>query len=176
MRDRGRYWTPVPDWAAARLEAGGVLVTARANAGPIWLVSGDVGAFLSRATALPLAGLAAVAESERYALRLAPDRLLVMTGQGDQPRPGWQDTGFAATDVSSGFVAFDVTGAAAIDVVCQGSGLDFARPPGGGDASAMLHFAGLPVAVGRLEDGWRLHIERPLATALWTWLETVLTP
>ena len=36
--------------------------------------------------------------------------------------------------------------------------------------SANLVFAGLRVAVVRRGDGYRLHVERPYATALWTWL------
>lgn len=176
MHDRGAFWSPVPDWSTATLDGAGVRVVAVADAEPIRLVSGDVPAFLSRIVTLPFAGLHEARVLLRYGLRLAPDRVLVVASGMDELPSGWHDAGFAVTDVSAGYVFIDVTGAGAPSVMAQGSGLDFSAPPGTAEASAALLFAGLPVAIARRADGWRLHIERPLATALWTWLKVALTP
>jgi hypothetical protein len=37
--------------------------------------------------------------------------------------------------------------------------------------SAVMQFAGFRLALARRPDGWRLHIERPWAPALWRWLQ-----
>jgi hypothetical protein len=51
----------------------------------------------------------------------------------------------------------------------QGTSYDLTATDGRPGESANIVFAGLRLAVVRRPDGWRLHVERPYATALWSW-------
>lgn len=167
MADRGLFWSPVPDWAGASIRYPALNVTAR-SAPAAWLVSGNLAQFLAQHDARPCIGPREVCDGATYALRLAPDRLLSVSFEGAAAHvPGWSDSGTAVTDVGDGFVLFDVTGPAALDLMKHGADYDFAAAPAGAEESASMLFAGLKVIVARLADGWRLHVERPYATALW---------
>jgi heterotetrameric sarcosine oxidase gamma subunit len=83
---------------------------------------------------------------------------------------GWSD-GVATTDISDGYLLFDVTGPAALDVMAMGAEYDFTSKRTLPAESAAMLFAGLKVSVARIAGGWRLHVERPYAAALWHWLE-----
>jgi len=67
-------------------------------------------------------------------------------------------------------VIIDVLGAGAEAVMQAGAAYDFAAPAGAAVESAFILFAGMKVAAIRRAGGWRLHVERPMATALWHWL------
>ena len=88
------------------------------------------------------------------------------------PRLGWSD-GFGVTEVSAGFVLLDVTGAGANAVMEHGASYDWKSTDTRPEESAAMVFAQMKVAISRLESGWRLHVERPLAPALWRWLENL---
>ena len=162
MPDRGLFWSPVPDWSRANIRHEGLSIAALAPQAA-WLVSGDLAAFLERR------GVRFGDAAERYALRLAPDRLLFVSMDGtDGVTFGWSD-GCAVTDVSDGFVLFDITGPAALGLMRLGALHDFeARPDA---ASAAMLFAGQRVMLARTQSGWRLHVERPDAAAIWQWLQ-----
>jgi heterotetrameric sarcosine oxidase gamma subunit len=173
MPDRGLFWSPVPDWARADIQYQGLSVTAR-SADVMWLVSGNLPAFLQRRSGLPLQGPRDVCESESYALRLAPDRLLFVGRDAtlaDTEAFGWSDGGFAITDVSDGFVLFDIAGSAARDLMALGAAHDFDSAAAAPAESASMLFAGLKAAISRRRSGWRLHVERPYAAAMWHWLQ-----
>jgi heterotetrameric sarcosine oxidase gamma subunit len=173
MLDRGLFWSPVPDWARASIQHRDLSVTVLST--PIaWLVSGNLGKFLVGYGGLPCVGPKEASDPETYALRLAPDRLLFVRRNGaalDQPVFGWSGDAVAITDVSDGFVLFDIAGRAAPDLMNLGANYEFTAKPAGRTESALMQFAGLKVAVARLGEGWRLHVERPYATALWRWLQ-----
>lgn len=162
MLDRGLFWSPVPDWTHAGMRQEGLSIAALAPRAA-WLVSGNLAAFLAqRGVRLGHAG-------ERYALRLAPDRLLFVSMDGAEDTTfGWFD-GCAVTDVSDGYVLLDITGAAAPDLVRLGALHDFEA--GSESASAAMLFAGQRVILARIPQGWRLHVERPNAAAIWQWLQ-----
>ncbi|HWA49717.1 MAG TPA: hypothetical protein VG742_15700 [Dongiaceae bacterium] len=169
MPDRGKFWPAVPDWSAASIRKPGLEI-AVAPAATISLVSGDLAKFLAQhhgdTASIGPRGMIA---GDRYALRLAPDRLLSV-GPGAQVASGWSD-GVATTDVSDGYLLFDVTGPTASDVMAMGAEYDFASRPALATESAAMLFAGLKVSIARIAGGWRLHVERPYAAALWHWLE-----
>lgn len=171
MPDRGKFWPAVPDWSTAGIRRPGLdIAVARADA--IWLVSGDLAKFLGQhhgggACIGPRGTIA----GERYALSLAPDRLLFVSNVGPQATLGWSNEGIATTDVSDGILLFDITGPVAPDVMAMGAEYDFASKPALPAESAAMLFAGLKVSVARIAGGWRLHVERPYAAALWHWLE-----
>lgn len=170
MPDRGKFWPPVPDWSAVAIRRPSLDI-AVAHAGTIWLVSGDLAKFLARhhdgADGIGPRGTIA---GDRYALRLAPDRLLFVGDATTQAMLGWNDD-IATTDVSDGFLLFDITGPAAPDVMAMGAEYDFASKPALPTESAVMLFAGLKVSIARIAGGWRLHVERPHAATLWHWLE-----
>jgi heterotetrameric sarcosine oxidase gamma subunit len=162
MPDRGLFWSPVPDWSRATIRHEGLSIVALAPQAA-WLVSGNLAAFLERR------GVRFGDAGDRYALRLAPDRLLFVSMDGvDDVTFGWSD-GCAVSDVSDGYVLLDITGAAALDLMRLGALHDF---EGKSDtASAAMLFAGQRIILARISQGWRLHVERPNAAAIWQWLQ-----
>lgn len=167
MPDRGKFWPAVPDWSTAGIRRPGLEI-AVARAESVWLVSGDLAKFLAQHHGGAALGPRDTIAGGLYAVRLAPDRLLSVGAS--QVASGWSD-GVAATDVSDGYLLVDVTGAAAVDVMAMGAEYDFAAKPALPAESAAMLFAGLKVSVARIAGGWRLHVERPYAAALWHWLE-----
>ncbi|HEV8390873.1 MAG TPA: hypothetical protein VGQ35_13570 [Dongiaceae bacterium] len=173
MPDRGLFWSPVPDWSRADIQHRELGITALSTQ-VAWLVSGDLSKFLAQRGGMPCVGPRDSCEKGTYALRLAPDRLLFVCRDGvltDLPAFGWSDDGIAITDVSDGFVLCDVTGPAAPDLMRLGASYDFEAGPAAPAESASMLFAGLKVAVAPFRPGWRLHVERPYAAALWHWLQ-----
>jgi heterotetrameric sarcosine oxidase gamma subunit len=173
MADRAKFWSPVPDWPQARLEHPSLAVAA-SFAEAAWLVSGDLPAFLRRHGGLACIGPREICAAVPCALRLAPDRLLFVQAGGDGVPSGafgWSDDGLAITDVSDGYVLFEITGPAARELVALGANYDFEGKAAGIAESALMLFAGLKTAVARMPAGWRLHVERPYATAMWEWLQ-----
>ena len=81
---------------------------------------------------------------------------------------GWSD-GCAVTDVSDGYVLLDVTGLVAPELMRLGALHDFETRSE--TASAAMLFAGQRVVLARVPQGWRLHVERPNAAAIWQWLQ-----
>lgn len=162
MRDRGLFWSPVPDWSRASIRHEELSIAALAPQAA-WLVSGNLAAFLEqRSVRFGDAG-------DRYALRLAPDRLLFVSLDGaDNVAFGWSD-GCAVTDVSDGYVLLDVTGLVAPELMRLGALHDFETRSE--TASAAMLFAGQRVVLARVPQGWRLHVERPNAAAIWQWLQ-----
>jgi sarcosine oxidase gamma subunit len=166
MLDRGLFWSPVPDWSHASMRHEGLNITALAPQAA-WLVSGNLAAFLERhGTRIGDAG-------DHYALRVAPDRLLFVSVDGaDDVTFGWSD-GCAITDVSDGYVLFDITGLAASELMRFGALHDFETRSE--TASASMLFAGQRVILARIPQGWRLHVERPNAAAIWQWLQRAVS-
>ena len=165
MLDRGLFWSPVPDWSRANIRHEGLSIAVLAPQAAR-LVSGNLSAFLERR------GVRFGAAGERYALRLAPDRLLFVSIDDAAPDGmifGWSEDGCAITDVSDGYVLVDITGPAARELMQLGALHDFEANPDAGSA-AML-FAGQRVILARIQQGWRLHVERPNAAAIWQWLQ-----
>jgi len=173
MPDRGLFWSPVPDWSRAEIQYQGLGIVAL-SAQVAWLVSGNLPRFLERRGGLPCVGPRDLGEKGTYALRLAPDRLLFVCRDAALAHPetfGWSDDGIAITDVSDGFVLFDVTGSAAPNLMALGANYDFEAKPAGPAESASMLFAGQRAAIARVRPGWRLHVERPHAAAMWQWLQ-----
>lgn len=175
MRNRGEFWTPVPDWASACFDRGAVRLAAVSSLQQILLVSGDTAAFLSPRGLTGGLGPRDTATGPRYALTLAPDRVLYASEASVPVDSGWVETGYAVAGMTDGIVAIDVSGPGALALMRQGTSYDFtAREPAPCE-SANIVFAGLRVAVVGRPDGYRLHVERPFATTLWTWLEQAST-
>jgi heterotetrameric sarcosine oxidase gamma subunit len=165
MLDRGLFWSPVPDWSRATIRHDELSIDTVAPQ-VAWLVSGNLATFLDRR------GVRFGDAGDRYALRLAPDRLLFVSVDGaatDGATFGWSEDGCAITDVSDGYVLLDITGPAALELMRLGALHDFEAKSD--TASASILFAGQGVILAPTSQGWRLHVERPNAAAIWQWLQ-----
>lgn len=167
MFERSPFWSAPPVWRTACIERAGLRITAVDT--PAWLLGGTVEAWLSR-RGLACVGPREICAAADYALRLAPDTALFV-GAGDIA-PGWHaEDQLAVSEVGDAWVLIDVQGERATDVMAHGSELDLATVAGPAGESARLLFAGMVVAVSRRPAGWRLHVDRAWAPALWQWLE-----
>ena len=99
---------------------------------------------------------------------LAPDRCLVVaetvTASPDE---------YCVSDVTDGFVIFDINGVNATALLAMASPLDPAVLAPGSCAQTL--FAGVKVIVYPHGDGLRLHVERALAEWLIAWIARALT-
>ncbi|MGX7876397.1 hypothetical protein ACVDG5_030245 [Mesorhizobium sp. ORM6] len=168
MRDLAGKWSVAPDWQSAVITAPGLVVSAISRLDQL-LVSGDLEAW-ARVSGVKADGVGAffgVAEGERYAARLARDRLLVVSNTPLAIAGGWHAEGFAVTEISAGLLVLEVEGSALDAFIARGTTLD----PKQTSASAALSFAGISAIVYRHADRLRVHVDRGLAAYLWTWME-----
>lgn len=167
MRDRGTFWRPAPDRAAAGIEGDGFSARFVSGLGQT-LVSGKLDA--ARAVLLPGApevGLWGIAPQDGYGVRIARDRALLVTPSPLTVEPGWRD-GFAASPCDDAFAVIELSGDALPELVAEATSADLEA----GSRSAAVLFAGLTVFLYRTAPATaRLHVESPLAACLWTWLE-----
>ena len=167
MFERSPFWSAPPVWSSASIERAGLRITA--IEAPALLLSGAMDVWLSRRE-LRCLGPREICDATGYALRLAPDTVLFV-GAADIA-PGWHaEEQLAVSDAGDAWVLIDVLGERATDVMAQGSELALATVAGPAGESARLLFAGMVVAVSRRPAGWRLHVDRAWAPALWRWLE-----
>lgn len=160
MLDRSTFWTATPDH-----QTGPGLAVRVLPPQPQLMVSGDLDAFLAR-HGLPAAGrLLAVVTGDRYALRLARNRMLV-TGIDLAPEAaGWAD-GCAVTPMTGALAVIDVTGPDAMALFARATAVD----PRGASPSAALMFAGITLVACRHEAALRLHLDRGLLPYLTSWI------
>ena len=170
MPDRTRFWSPLPDWPQAML-AGRDMRIAAVPLGSALQLSGDTSAWLANHGVAASLGPRDRCTGSRYALRLAPDSVLLVSEKSLPAAAGWQWDGCAISDLSDGILAFDISGPDAAALMARGSEYPFDSSAEWPQESARMLFAGLKVIVSSRTPGWRLHIERPWAPALWCWLQ-----
>jgi heterotetrameric sarcosine oxidase gamma subunit len=170
MHDRGQFWLPVPDWERVSLHAAGVDANP-VTVASICLVSGDLQQLLARHGIGEILGPRQLCSGDTYALRLAPDRVMFVGDATVLETCTGSTNSCAVTDVSDGIMIFDIHGERAADLMAQGSEYPFEDTAVFPHESASMQFAGFRLAVARRPDGWRLHIERSWAPALWHWLQ-----
>lgn len=166
MQNRGKFWTPAPDWRAARLEGEGWHARRIHGLGQT-LLSGDLDA--ARAALAPGAGevgLWGLAGEGACAVRIARDRALLVSPSPLAIAPGWR-AGFIATPCDDGHAVLEISGPGMPQIVAEGTAADLAA----GSRSASVLFAGVSCLLYRAgPDRARLHVESPLAAYIWTWL------
>ena len=165
MRDLTSSWPAVPDWSHAALDAGGISARSQPLATQ-HLVSGNLEAFAAKA-GLADTGVGAFAQAsgERYALRVALDRMLVVNAPADG---GWHPDGYAVTDVSAVYHVFEIEGPGIEDLIGEATAMD----PAIGSPSAAILFAGQQAIAYYHGSRLRLHVERGFAPYIWQWLES----
>jgi len=168
MPDISTGWRPEPDWTSARLH--GPTLDIRAVPGlPQRLVSGDIARFLARHGLSGDVGGLGLASGDRYAVRVARDRLLVVGLAASDCADGWHAEGYGVSTVGAGLRVLDIRGAGVRDLLARATTVD----PDDPGRSAALLFCGLTCTVYFHGDGQtlRLHVDRGLAAYLWEWLE-----
>ena len=167
MFERSSFWSEPPAWSSARIDAPGLCVSVVCV--PAQLVSGAVEGWLA-ARGESAFGPRHNCFSDSYALRLAPDTVL-RVGE-PAAAAGWHEAErIAVSDAGDAWILVDIEGDAAAALLAQGCEYAFEAAPGPATESARLLFAGLVVAVSRRAAGWRLHVDRAWAPALWRWIE-----
>jgi len=167
MRDLAEKWSVVPDWRNAVITTPALAVRVIPGLDQL-LVSGDLDAWAA-ASGVDGTGVGAfgAARGDRHAVRLARDRLLVVSNSPLAIAAGWHADGFAVTAIRAGLQVFEVEGTALDAFIARGTTLDPRQP----SASAALSFAGISAIVYRHGSKLRIHVDRGLAAYLWTWME-----
>lgn len=167
MRDLTSSWPAVPDWRSANLDRNG-LMARTVDVGPQHLVSGKLTGF-SAAAGLSDTGAGAFGDvsGERYALRVARDRMLVVNAPPSSTPPGWHADGYAITDVSAMYHVFEFEGPRLADLIAEAMLVD----PRAKSPSAATVFAGQQAIVYYRDGKLRVHVERGFAPYIWQWLE-----
>jgi hypothetical protein len=167
--DPASKWTPVPDWSAARLARSDWRA---APAGELFraLVTGDLEAALASLNPRSASvGLWDIAPGPLAAIRIGRDRALLVASAPAATPWGWRPGGWAVSDASDAYKAFDITGPALRQIVAEATSANVE----GGSPSAAIQFAGVPGLLYRIAaDQARLHVETALAPYVWRWLET----
>lgn len=168
MLDLSRTWRPEPDWAQARLAGPGITIRAVTSLTQR-LVSGDISRFLAQYGLGGDVGGLGVASGERYAVRLARDRMLVIGLAPGECADGWHAAGYAVTSIGSGQRVLEMRGEGVRDLLARAVTVD----PDRAGPSAAMPFGGVTCAVYFHEGSQvlRVHVERGLAAYLWEWLE-----
>ncbi|HSE13927.1 MAG TPA: hypothetical protein VLB69_14940 [Rudaea sp.] len=141
------------------------------NAASVCLVSGGTQSFIAGHGVGEILGPRQLCDADRYALRLAPDRVLLVGAASALAARAEIAPGCAFTDISDGMLIFEIRGESAADLMAQGSEYPFDDATMLPHESTTMQFAGFRLSVSRRTHGWRLHIERPWAPALWRWLQ-----
>jgi sarcosine oxidase gamma subunit len=167
MRDLTSSWPPVPAWGDASLDRSDLVVRS-VTLDSQHLVSGNLDAFAATA-GLPDtgAGLFQQVSGDSYSLRVARDRILVVNGPAEALGPGWHAAGYAVTDVSAMYHAFEFSGDGVEALLQEAMFVD----PNIESASAASMFAGQMAIVYHHAGKLRLHVERGYAPYIWQWLE-----
>jgi hypothetical protein len=171
MLDRGLFWSPSTEEEAS-FAAQGVCVKLIRGLAQM-LVSGRRVIGTGRLAALaPPVGFSGVASGPAYAVAIARDRSLVVSHKPLGLGEGWDlETASAFTIVDDAMLVLDITGPGLCELLSKATSLGPADPT----PSAALLFAGLPCLAYRhtRPDVVRLHVERPLASALANWMRRV---
>lgn len=168
MLDTAAKWQTEPDWAHARL-AGRPIEVGAVTGVPQRLVSGDIDRFLARHDFGKDVGALGLAFGDRYAVRVARDRLLIIGLPDSDLRDGWHDEGYAVSTVSSALRLFEARGDGVRDLLARATTID---PDNPGPCAAMP-FGGVMGTVYRHGDTetLRIHVDRGLAAYLWEWFQ-----
>jgi hypothetical protein len=171
MRDLAEKWPPVPDWKNASIQFHDTTIGTAAGLSQL-LVSGDIDAWsqASGVAGTP-AGASSVVTGDRYAVRLARDRILDVSAAPFGTAAGWHKEGFAVSTVDTGLHIFEIDGPWMPEILARATTLD----PNDNTASAALFFAGVNAIVYRYGGTAciRIHVDCGLAPYLWQWLEQV---
>lgn len=171
MDDTAAIWAEAPDRETMLLETGTGSVRRLAGLAQ-HMVSGDIAAAaVSAGVNHTGVGALGVAAGHTYSVRVARDRLLVVTNGDVTLRPGWNDSGYAVSDMSA-IDVFEIEGALAEEIVNRATTL----PLSGAGPSAAIIFAHVEVYLYRHmeHDTIRVHVDPSMTSYVWDWFKAVL--
>lgn len=166
MAEYERIWAKVPEVEQQHIEG----LTIRKVIG-LWqyMVSGDLKAAATRAGVnADGVGVLGLASGSRYSVRLARDRLLVVSDEPDLFAQGWSDEGYAVSGMSAALEVLELSGPLSQEIVKRATMLNHVSF----SPCAVTLFAGVTTSVYRYGDpaDLRLHFDRGLAAFIWNWL------
>ncbi|WP_425039513.1 hypothetical protein [Primorskyibacter sp. S187A] len=144
-----RIWTDTPLQEGERLAKPDCEIT-RVATGHQSLISGQLDAALRLlAPDIPEAGFGGRADPAETAIRIARDRMLLVT-RAPLPQPaGWHAAGFAVSRAGALYAPLRFSGTCAWDMLAHG----LISPPPHGSRSAALHVAGISALVTGPAEG-----------------------
>ncbi|MGI3187404.1 hypothetical protein [Nioella aestuarii] len=160
-----RIWTnasPEPGQEAAYPD----LMLACAAPGGALMISGDLEAAIAALVpGAPAVGCGGAAPDGPHAIRIARDRMLLVTDAPLDVSPGWQD-GYAISLADDLYTTITLTGSRCDDIAaaCTATPLDGRSP------SATTIFGGVGAHITRQGDTLIIRVQRPDAAALWSLL------
>jgi sarcosine oxidase gamma subunit len=168
--DQDGLWRSLPDLNAENLVVGAARIRA-IDVGGQFLVSGALDQ-AAAAAGVDSGGAGALGRvsGTHFSVRLARDRLLIVSDDDAILTPGWHEEGYAVTEMTGAFTVFEISGPDAMDVVKRASTIETAIP----SPSAAVNFAGIGAVLYRHgpDNAIRVHVERGLAAYLWQWFAT----
>ncbi len=116
-------------------------------------------------------GALALASGPAYSVRLARDRLLIVSQDPPALTFGWHEDGFAVSEMSAGLAVLELSGDGVDDIIHRGSTLAMT----GKSRSAAVSFAGIGAILYRhdVPGKIRLHVDAAYCSYLIDWLTTV---
>lgn len=165
MLDHAMKWAAEPDWTSVSLTARGVSIR-NLDLPDQALVSGNLAAFGQASNLDPQgAGAFGLVQGDRYTIRLARDRLLVVGELPSAILEGWNEAGFAVTAI--GWRRSCVRAQRGLlELLSQAMTIE----PTTSSPSASVGFAATPAVVYRHQTSasLRLHVERGFAVYVWS--------
>lgn len=166
MLDHAMKWAAEPDWTSVSLTARGVSIR-NLDLPDQALVSGNLAAFGQASNLDPQgAGAFGLVQGDRYTIRLARDRLLVVGELPSAILEGWNEAGFAVTAIGGADHVFELSGEGLPELLSQAMTIE----PTTSSPSASVGFAATPAVVYRHQTSasLRLHVERGFAVYVWS--------
>lgn len=169
MVDFDQLWKAVPEREAMRVTTA-IGSIRRVEGLSQYVVSGDIGA-AAAGVGVDASGVGALGlvSGDVYSVRLARDRMLIVSNKELALEPGWNNAGYAVTDMSA-LGVFEIDGALADEIVSRATTPPLAGP------SAAISFARVEAVLYRCRKGEavRVHVDPSLTPYVWNWFQVVL--
>ena len=161
MLDRARFWPVHP----RQLTGDGITVSLL-DPVPQLMVSGDLDTACAALNLPAPVGLMGQGDGDRFAIRLARQRMLAVGVTLPHADAGPRD-GFAVTPATGSLAVVRIDGPRASELLARGTAVDLSQ----NSPSAALLFAGMNAVLYRHATGLRLHLDRGLLDYAFDWME-----
>ncbi len=165
-----RIWTNKALALGEVITRGKATISRQFDPAAAYLISGDLGLALQNICPdAPMLGLLEDGkDAANYAIRIGRSSMLLVLDHAPGPVAGWQNAGYGVSDATDAYVAFDVAGQDAAQVLARGGVvLDAAQ-----SLSASSSFAGIPALITRHHDNLRIWVPRAAQIHATTFFES----
>ncbi|THF47985.1 hypothetical protein [Allorhizobium terrae] len=163
MLDRSKFWSAAT--TVGTITRSPAMTVEVLPAIPQVMISGDFANAMARFDFPAPVGLLAQAKGERYSLRLARNRILVVGLDLTAEPQSWLD-GMAMSSMTGALAVIEISGTARMELVARGTAID----PESASPCAALHFAGVNSILYKYDDRLRLHFDRGLVSYMADWI------